>query len=444
VRRSPPALLVAALALVGCTEPARPPTPRAAHLGAGPTSSLPPLHRDDPRPARGFLLDAPAVERRGDVLRLEPLPDGALGGGVSIAWTAEGAEVVGGDDGRASLRPGVGPWTATASLLRRGREIARVVARSPAPGDGGGPASPSVRAVEAVPLDPRGCGGVRFPARVRDGHVGCAGGESPALDRFLPRGSPMAVALDLPQQIGRKEATLAPPEQASVSDGVLAWAADTLGVWPGPGGGEVHWLPGGDVLGAPAVGGGRVAVLRSDRVEVAALGSSQRSLLPAQPADVPGAVALGGPWLALLEGEPGAATLRLRDLARNREATVGEAADRWDLHVDDRWLTWQEGSDVCWLDLAGGALRRADLAAVRGRESDRYGDLLLLPTLDAGGVALTALHLPSGTSEVLRRGEGDLRLRGASGDGVTISQGPFGGGEELLSLALAPTAGTVR
>ncbi len=428
---------MALLALAGCADGVRPPTPRAARLGTGSVSQLPPLQPDDPRPARGFLLPAPLFEVEGEEVRLQALLDGELGQDLGLRWTARGGTLVAdGSDDRARLRPTSPDWEVRVDLMRRGRELATAVAQAPLHPTVDLAAMLQARA-EAVPLDAEACGDPRFPARVASGHVGCSGGEPILLDRFLPLDADSDVPMPgLPQRPGQKEPTQVRPGDAAVEAGLLGWTGDALGTWRGPEGGTIAWLPQGALRGPPALGPERLAVLRSDRVEVSMAGSNQRTLLPAQPLDAPGAAAVHSPWLAVLEGDPGRARLRLQDLDRNRQTWVGDPADRSDLHVDSRWLTWREGDDVCWLDLERGELRRRTLGAVRGRPSERLDDLLLVPVRAPGGVALDALHLPTGQHGTLLAAAGDLRLRGAVAGAVTVAQGPFGGRASLLALTL--------
>lgn len=430
-----PLLLSAWLTLAGCADGVRPPTPRAARLGEVRTPTLPSLSPDAPRPARGFLLPSPLFEQRDGAVHLDALLDGALEGGLTLGWTAEGGDVVPGPGGTAQLRPTSAVWSVEARLERRGREVARAEARAPATrsADLSGWQPPHRR---PVPLEANACREPHLPGRFAAGHVGCSGGEVPSIDRFLPWGGAAPTKMPaLPRRAGQKQAPSVRPADAALGESVLAWAGQELGTWAGPAGGSARWLPTAGLLGAPAVGPRHLAVLRKDRVEIAVHGASQRSLLAAEPVDAPGAAAVEHPWLALLEGQPGAARLGLRDLSRNRVASIGAAADRWDLQLRDGWLTWQEGPDVCWLDLTRGELRRTRLASVRGRRSVRFDDLLLLPTLAEQGVEVTALHLPSGEHTTLFADGGDVRLRGAAAGGVTVAAGPFGVEAELLSLS---------
>ena len=396
---------------------------------------MPPLHPNGARDARDFLLPAPLFELRDGVATLDALLDGELGEDMSVVWRAEGGAVTPGPDGTAILKPSRDDWIVVATLMRREREVARAEARAPA-----------ARTVEveqlvemrrsSLPLRGDACDDVGFPGRMAEGHVGCSGGEAPAIDLFLPWGAEAPAAMPaMPRRVGQKDDPTIRPSHASLGAGLLAWTSRGLGTWNGPSGGAVHWLPDAGLLGGPAIGPRHLAVLRHDRVEVAGHGASQRSLLPAQPLDGPGSAGLAHPWLALLEGSAGASRLGLRQLKRNRVAWIGGTADRWDVHVDERWLTWQEGFDVCWLDLAQGELRRSALRAVRGRRSVRLDDLLLLPTIGRTGVELTALHLPSGEAATVYAPGGELRLRGAAAGGVTVAAGPFGEAPQLVALS---------
>jgi hypothetical protein len=422
------ALLLIPLLLLGSCDGMRPPTPRKARLGQGVLSRLAPLRAEKVRDARGFLLDGLLHEAVADGVRFKALLDGALPDGASIRWQADGGELEV-DGATALLRPAGRTWTVRAELLRGPRVTATAGATS-------GPDRfvelPPLLAAEGVPthLSTDDCGDRRTPMRVVRGHVGCAPSDSPRLDLFVASGSSEAGPLpSMPRRKGKEDAAEVRPQEASIGAGILAWAGDGLGTWSGTEG-AVHWLPKGPMIAPPAVGPENVAIVRADRIEVAKHGASQRTLLPLAPLEGPGTVALHHPWLAVVRTD---GSLQLRDLAHNRGATVAPAGDRSDVQVDERWLTWKESGAAVWLDLHTGELRRVDVDAVRGRGSARLDDLWLIAANTADGVALTALHLPTGQTAQIVPAGGDLRLLGAASGGVSVAVGPFGGTTEAFS-----------
>ena len=279
---------------------------------------------------------------------------------------------------------------------------------------GGLPRAPS----RVLSLDPLACGDRDFPRRVGAGHVTCSTGDhDAALDRWLgPTASAPALIADLPVRQGKSEAEPIPPWTAAVAQGParrLVWTSDQAGSWL-PGMASMTPLGRREVLGRPASDGRSVVFAGRDRLEVGQLGGSQRYQIPARPVHTEHPVAVGGEWVAVVEGPVGQESLRLHHISQHRGSTIANGRPRSPL-LAGGWLSWQGDGEIEALSVDGGWRRTWTVAAADGLPA-ALDDWLIVARRTGG---LAALHLPTGVATVLETGSGLLELRGASAGGFT-------------------------
>lgn len=460
-RLLPTALGSAWLAVAGCGEPAQPPRPADQRLGrpraAGPPSLRPPA------PARSFLVARPLALGEG---LLAPVA-GALDG-ATVRWegsaTPRGAE--------AALRTAPGPVTAV--LVRDGRELDRIttapVIEGPravslpdgalllgtetvwqdeaplpcaphpsgclveAPPDtlltfeggviltGAGP-----RGGHPLPESPDECAAPTLPGPVAGGVVGCS--RPDRVDRYRSGSASARRALE------RDGAPLTPSPRdvslASEPSGLTFVAAGWFGRWA-PNETAAVRARTRPLLLPPVSSGERVVLPFADRLEIGALGSPRRALLPAAPRVGWGDVTVAGDRLAWIDGPQ--AELRLADADR---ATAGvlPVPGAYAPVVSAGWLVVAEDGGLRGLSLEG---RPGWLAPLDTRflpERAPLDDLVAVPTRERGPVQVAFVHVPTGV-EVTRTGDDERFARpvGADGTGWVIHRWAPGTEGELERL----------
>ena len=456
-RLLPTALGSAWLAFAGCGEPPQPPRPVDQRLGRlqapGPPSLRP------PSPARSFLFDRPLVV--GDRL-LAPVA-GALGG-ATVRWSGPVTR----SDGREARRTGPGPVTVV--LVRDGRDLDSIVTPptvdgpravslpegalvigtdtvrlgevplpcSPHPSGcfvsapsgalltfeggvilaGAGP-----QRAERLPEAPDECASPTLPGPVAGGLVGCS--EPDRVDRFR------AGAATARRRLERDGAALAPSPRdvslASEPSGLTFAAAGWFGRWTPAETSAVRARPR-ELLLPPISSGERVVLPFADRLELGALGSPRRALLPAAPRVGWGSVSIAGDRIAWIDGPE--AELRVAD-AERATAGVLPLPGAYAPEVSNGWLVVSEDAGLRGISLEGRPGWLLPLDARFLPERARLDDLVAVPTRENGAVQVAFVHVPTGV-EVARVGDGRFaRPVGADGTGWVLHRWEPGTAGEL-------------
>lgn len=475
--------LLLLIALPGCVAgELRDLTPRSVRLGLPQTHETRPLDPPEPRAARGFLFGTPTADLRPDgTVRLEVTLGGTMPRLARVRWTATGGDLTADDGLVATLVPN-GPWSVTAELIQAEQRVLHTITTSAEPhalavaatwnqllvghlpagaeleivpplDDGamvpgqtvslrarlpGGAVTPWSSATAGglvgagdFPGWPaaQGCDDVAFPARIADGHVACA--EPGLLSTWRAPRRNADVTLTRP---GSRPLPIQPRALASSvvegPDGGLVLAGEYLGGWR-PDSSFVRFLGRRVLVGRPASDGSRIAFAGPDRVEVGAWDSPSRVQIPARPADVERPVAVGGDWLAIVEGSVGAERLRLQDLEGRRSAELPGRRPR-EPGFTGPWLHWLTADGFRATSTEGLGSTATVLAAAPGRPAS-VDDWVLVALRGSG---LRAIHLPTGLSTTIPTG-GLTELRGSGAGHATTSQQPADGQPRLVVWSAA-------
>ena len=280
-----------------------------------------------------------------------------------------------------------------------------------------------------VPLDMAACADGRFPRQVGRSHVGCSPGPPDStrnLDLLVGADSPGIQSIDLAASVtpqSRPEA--ARPDRSGValdlSQGLVWTNPNDLGLLSGneP---QTHALPKGTFRGRPVTDKERFAFARPDRIEVGTIGSSARFQLPASPADGLDILALGGRWLASIEGSRNDERLVLRDLSNHRQVEIPTAGSPARPLLLGPWLLWEDRAGLHGLPLDGGQAWSLPLRLDRRAHPTLLDDWCLLRSQTPDSLGMVAVHVPTGRLELL--GDPDnrafLEARGAAAGLVTV------------------------
>lgn len=303
---------------------------------------------------------APDPERR-RVLSV----DRGTGWSATTGWVAA----------RTSLGGAVSPWT----VVRAGT----------------GPGLP----VPISGLEAGACADPRYPRTTPWGGIGC--GSDPGL-------------VALPDEAGGEPVRA---ELVTASSEGLAWTGRTVGVLDARG--LTRWPLAGEVPAvAPAVGGGRVLLGLSERVEIAAPPQRARTQLPAAWIPRRDALAIGSAWAAWIEGPLADPRLVLHGARRRAVLARGRGLERPTVLGD--WLAWVDGPGLRALPLGGGHEVRLDGSLGHG-PLDALDDWLAVTELEPTGSALTLVHLPSGQAWTALTEPGALRIHGGFGGQLQVA-----------------------
>lgn len=418
-------LLLITVLLISCGD-VRPLPSADVRLARRPVVDRPSPSPAEPRAARRFLLPAPmaTIDQDGRV-HLRALPAGDLEPAI-LEWQASGGDLQ--VDGATAVLTPTGPWEVTVSLRRGATVLATATARAPEQP----PPARRARRRARLSLDVASCADSAFPRQVGDGHIGCT--EPGRLDLWVAPGASSTAPIEAPP-IGsahRPKALRADGAGSSAGSDRLVVAAERLILW-GPGdAGANRPLSAAEVIGRPATHADQFAFARTDRVEVGERDSSARSQLAARPADVDAPVALAGPWVAVVEGEPGHERLRLhqREL-RTDEVLVGDGAPRTPV-LSLRYLAWLSPAGAHVLDLEQGWRRDVPLQPASGPPALLGHELVVAER--GGGVAV--VHLPTGDVQRIATDGRLTELRGGFGDRFTVWEHAPGDPGHLVQWSL--------
>lgn len=426
------ALLTLSLCLASCElSGAHSTTPKTVRLGQQ-SWSPPPLNARPLRPATGLLLPGAVIEEIDDGLHQVQIWLDGTPAGAEVHWSFSGGKLSSqathseGQVLEAQLRAD-GPWTGSAQVVRGSREVVSLDFASPPPA-APSPEWPAWTSLGPVALDMHSCQDSRFPRQLGAQHLGCSAGSGspPQLDRRIPLPSDATGAnLTYPRLGQSRQAVQVAASRSNVSlDGSeqLVWLnARDLGWWR-DGDSAATVLPVASQHGRMVSDATRYAFARADRIEVGEVNSSARIQLPASPSDGVDILALGGDWLAFLEGPIGSeqlALLNLRSLSKASVPSVGAVARPLIL---GNWLLWEDEAGLHGMELSGGRAWSLPLTLDRRVLPTPVDDWLLLRSQGGREHGLVAVHLPSGTVQPIGSPESRAQAepRGAGAGVVSL------------------------